>query len=52
MVIIGGFVFSINTCLKHAVDGYSFWGTVMVARIGKTHTSTGFAAANTYVWAV
>jgi len=33
-VAIGGYTGSITTCLKHAVDGYSFWGANIMARIG------------------
>jgi len=31
---IGGYSGSITTCLKHAVDGYSFWGATIVAKVG------------------
>lgn len=33
--VIGGFSGSINTCLKHAVDGYSFWGASILAKVGE-----------------
>jgi len=33
---IGGFAGSITTCLKHAVDGYSFWGVTLIAKVGVT----------------
>lgn len=33
-VSVGGYTGSITTCLKHAVDGYSFWGANLMARIG------------------
>ena len=32
---IGGYSGSITSCLKHAVDGYSFWGATIMARVGK-----------------
>lgn len=31
---LGGYSGSITTCLKHAVDGYSFWGATIVAKVG------------------
>jgi hypothetical protein len=33
-VLIGGYTGSITTCLKHAIDGYSFWGAVVMAKLG------------------
>lgn len=33
--VLGGYVASINTCLKHAIDGYSFWGITIIAKVGK-----------------
>lgn len=42
-VAIGGYTGSITTCLKHAVDGYSFWGANIMARIGSTSWAHGTA---------
>jgi len=42
--VIGGFVGSINTCLKHAVDGYSFWGASILAKVGEDWAMTTFDA--------
>jgi len=47
-VAIGGYTGSITTCLKHAVDGYSFWGANIMAKIGSTswaHGTNNFLAA-------
>lgn len=33
--VLGGYTGSITTCLKHAVDGYSFWGANVLAKVGK-----------------
>ena len=52
---LGGYSGSITTCLKHAVDGYSFWGATIVAKVGGVDWSaikflqTGGAAAGD-VW--
>lgn len=27
---------SITTCLKHAIDGYSFWGANIIAKVGES----------------
>jgi len=35
-VAIGGYAGSITTCLKHAVDGYSFWGVTLMVKLGIT----------------
>jgi len=44
--VIGGFSGSINTCLKHAVDGYSFWGASILAKVGEDWVSTEFTDNN------
>jgi len=33
---LAGFAASIVSCLKHAVDGYSFWGVTIIVKVGKT----------------
>jgi hypothetical protein len=33
--LIGGYAMSITSCVKHAVDGYSFWGAIVIAMVGK-----------------
>lgn len=33
--LIGGYAMSITSCVKHAVDGYSFWGAIIIAMVGK-----------------
>lgn len=42
---IGGFAASINTCLKHAIDGYSFWGITIISKVGQDWGFATFAAA-------
>jgi hypothetical protein len=44
--VLGGYTGSITTCLKHAVDGYSFWGANVLAKVGKTWAATEFVTAN------
>lgn len=45
---IGGYVGSITSCVKHAVDGYSFWGVTIIAAVGKAWSgATNFTAALT-----
>lgn len=45
--VIAGYSGSITTCLKHAVDGYSFWGAILMARVGVDWTAdTAFVTAN------
>lgn len=44
--VIGGYIGSITTCLKHAVDGYSFWGANIIAKVGKDWVGTAFDANN------
>lgn len=36
---IAGYSGSITTCLKHAVDGYSFWGVMLMAKVGVDWTA-------------
>jgi len=43
---IAGYIGSITTCLKHAIDGYSFWGVTLIARVGKDWVDTAFATAD------
>jgi len=43
---IGGYTGSITTCLKHAVDGYSFWGATIIAKVGKTWIASTFTTEN------
>jgi len=43
---IAGYVGSITTCLKHAIDGYSFWGATVIARVGEDWAEGNFAAAD------
>ena len=43
-VLIGGYTGSITTCLKHAIDGYSFWGAVVMARLGGDWVASGIDA--------
>lgn len=38
--VIGGYAGSITTCLKHAVDGYSFWGAILMAKVGRDWTAS------------
>jgi len=45
-VVIAGFVGSITTCLKHAIDGYSFWGTAIIARLGADWAAGSFDDAS------
>lgn len=43
---IAGYVGSITTCLKHAIDGYSFWGATVIARVGKDWAEGNFTATD------
>lgn len=43
---IAGYIGSITTCLKHAIDGYSFWGVTLIARVGENWVDTAFATAD------
>jgi len=43
---IAGYSGSITTCLKHAVDGYSFWGAIIMARVGVDWSSAEFTTVN------
>jgi len=43
--MIGGYTMSITSCLKHAVDGYSFWGANVMAKVGKDWANTTFGTA-------
>lgn len=46
-VAIAGYLGSITTCAMHAIDGYSFWGVTLIAKLGKDWTnSTQFGTAN------
>jgi len=45
-VVIGGYAGSITSCLKHAVDGYSFWGAIIIAKLGKTWIVASFTKAD------
>lgn len=44
--VIGGYTGSITTCLKHAVDGYSFWGAIIMAKVSSSWAASEFATAN------
>jgi len=45
-VAIGGYAGSITTCLKHAVDGYSFWGVTLMVKLGKDWVKTAIATTD------
>lgn len=45
-VLIGGYTGSITTCLKHAIDGYSFWGAVVMAKLGDDWAHGSFTDTN------
>lgn len=49
--VIGGYIGSITTCVKHAVDGYSFWGAILLAKVGKDWVAANFATASSMLTA-
>lgn len=42
---VGGFTGSVTSCLKHAIDGYSFWGGILIATIGSSFVAASFTIA-------
>lgn len=43
---VAGFSGGAAGCLKHAIDGFSFWGGVLIATIGDSFIAASFALAN------
>jgi len=42
--VIAGYSGSHTSCVKHAVDGYSFWGAIIMARVGIDWSAGEFVA--------
>jgi len=44
--VIAGYSGSHTSCVKHAVDGYSFWGAIIMARVGIDWSAGAFVDAD------